>query len=233
MPDTRYFTLNNEPPNGGVPPGTLFAQATNPPNANSSEVVHVDNGPPNGGAPPNAGASGPPPPGYYPFMIGPGYGVLPMAFPFAIPSPEPPKSSPPPRKPSAPAYEPPGQYVDGHLLGGKGWSYLGSTDKVVTIHLVHKGVRPCDSPGGYHPYEFHFTKHKAPVDMTVRKLIEQLGCPAGAHKGVTELILLGDDLFAAGDTFTQGGETSKRTLEEVGWTAERGEGKEVWLVAKR
>ena len=69
--------------------------------------------------------------------------------------------------------------------------------------------------------------------MTVRELIKRLGCKEGPQKGITEMICLGNDLFAAGDTFTQGGEASKRTLGEVGWMEERGEGKEVWLVVKR
>ena len=131
-------------------------------------------------------------------------------------------------QPLGPAYEPPGQYVDGHILAGEGWSYIAPNDHT-TVHFVGNGLRPCDYGGGYYPFKFPFSKHKVPCDMTVRKLIERLGCPEGAQKGITELILLGDDRFAAGDSFTQGGETSKRTLGEVGW----GDGSEVWLIVKR
>ena len=127
-----------------------------------------------------------------------------------------------------PRFEPPGQYIDGHFLEGQGWSYIAPKEHT-TINFVSNGLRPCDHGGGYYPFEFPFTKHKVPSDMTVRKLLERLGCPDGAQKGVTELILLGNDLFAAGDSFTQGGETSKRTLGEVGW----GNESEVWLVVKR
>ena len=134
--------------------------------------------------------------------------------------------------PSGPVYEPPGQYVDGSMLRGHDWSYI-APDEHTTIHFVSNGLRPCDSPNGYYPWKFPFLKHKVPCTMTVRKLIEKLGCPSGAQKGITEMIWLGDDLFAAGDSFTQGGEASKSTLGQVGWTGARKEGSEVWLVVKR
>ena len=69
MPETRYFTLSHEPPNGGVPPGTMFAQATNPPNNNPVEAAPVDSGPPNGGASPSVGSMGPTPLMYYPVPL--------------------------------------------------------------------------------------------------------------------------------------------------------------------
>jgi len=132
----------------------------------------------------------------------------------------------------APAYEPPGQYVDGHMLRGNGWSLISPTEHA-TVHFVGNGVRPCDYPYGYYPLQFPFSKHKVSCDMTVRELIKGLGCPPGPLHGITELILRGNDWFAAGDSFTQGGEASTKTLREVGWTCQRGEGKEVWLVVKK
>lgn len=69
--------------------------------------------------------------------------------------------------------------------------------------------------------------------MTIRELIKQLGCPeAPGTFGVTEIIQLGDNYWAAGSTFTQGGDESKKTLAEVGWTARRSEDYPVWLAVK-
>lgn len=98
--------------------------------------------------------------------------------------------------------------------------------------FLNGGARPCDSPNAHHIEEYRFSKHKAPCDMTVKELIKQLGCPSGAHRGVTELIQLGDNNYASGDSFTQGGESGKRTLKEVGWTTKRDDNNPIWLCAK-
>ena len=280
MAETRYFTSNQEPPNVGVPPGTMFARARNPLSASPPDDPHEQNGPPNGGAPPgglvppSGRTMSTPPPAYFPPAIGkqlePGYfaselisiagyprsgcflaPALVAWCPLPAPSPatlsvhgligttSPPSAYLQPAAAGAsvsptapPPYEPSGQFVDGHMLKGHGWSYIAPAEHT-TIHFVNNGIRPCDSPYGYHPHSFPFSKHKVSCDMTVQTLIGALGCLPGPHKGVTELILLGSDRFTTGDTFTQGGETSKRTLREVGWTGQRGKGNEVWLVVKK
>ena len=63
--------------------------------------------------------------------------------------------------------------------------------------------------------------------------MHQLGCPPGEFRGLTELVVLGNDEFAAGDTFTQGGVVSKLTLKDVGWSKGSGLGGELWLVVKK
>lgn len=52
-------------------------------------------------------------------------------------------------------------------------------------------------------------------------------------KGLTEMVALGGDRWAEGDSFTQGGEAGKRTLGEMGWGEGRGDADPVWLVVKR
>ena len=103
----------------------------------------------------------------------------------------------------------------------------------MTICFVGDGTRPFDSPNGYHPHEFPFSKHKTSCSMRIIDLCRALGCPEGPQNGVTEMISLGNDMFAEGDSYTQGGGSSERTLRQVGWTNQRGEENPVWLVKKR
>ena len=102
----------------------------------------------------------------------------------------------------------------------------------MTICYVGDGTRPWTSPGGYHPHPFPFSKHKAACSMTIKELCRSLGRPPGDQNGVTVMLSLGNDCFAEGDTFTQGGGLSDKTLKDVGWTKERDEANPVWLVAK-
>lgn len=266
MPETQFYTLNHEVPNGALPPGTMFAQAINFPIAGHQDITVVDNGPPNGGLPPDYGRPGPPPPPYHAPTIGISLHMLspsPVTDPSPVPSftvfvhpAAPPTPSPAPTitpnvkgtmgafpglKPwstpayshsQGPFYEPPGQYVDGHIMHGNGWSYITPADNT-TIFFIGGGLRPCDFPNGHYAHKFAFSKHKAPCSMTVRDLMKRLGCPDGMTKGLTEIGSAGGGHWVALDSFTQGGEASNQTLEKVGWTKERGENNPVWLVVKR
>lgn len=69
--------------------------------------------------------------------------------------------------------------------------------------------------------------------MSVRELMKRLGCPEGDTKGLTEVRDLGGSQWVALDSFTQGGESSKQTLAQVGWTKERDEENVVWLAVKK
>lgn len=237
MPETRWVTINRQVPNGGFPPGIML---TDDPYLSPPSNAPLDWGPPNGGLPPHGPGWGPPPPPYRPPPTGPipyfGRMAPPTVFrappasePFPVfapcPTPVYPYSQCPP-------YEPPGQYVDGHIMEGNGWSYITPADDT-TICFVNNGVRPCDWPNGECTQKFGFSKHKVPCSMTVRELIKQLGCPDGETKGLTEVRESGSGQWLALDSFTQGGEASKQTLAQVGWTKERGEMNPVWLAVKR
>jgi hypothetical protein len=72
--------------------------------------------------------------------------------------------------------------------------------------------------------------------MTVKELCARLGCPSEPGQetwGITEMIQLGDNRWAAGSSFAQNGDEAKKTLGEVGWTAGRGDEYPVWLICKR
>lgn len=64
--------------------------------------------------------------------------------------------------------------------------------------------------------------------MTIKELLESLGCPEGKGKGVTVSVEMGDDLWVAGDSFVYG-EGEERRLAEVGLV----QGRTVWLCVKR
>ena len=120
-------------------------------------------------------------------------------------------------QPAGSSYNPLGQYLGEHAI----------------VRFIWDGIRPCDFPCGFYRHALRYTTYTVPCSMTVRELIKQLGCPEGAQKGITEIIGVGVHQFVAGDTFTQGGEVSTRTLKEVGWTGERGVENEVLLAVKR
>ncbi|KAK4691791.1 hypothetical protein P7C71_g5286, partial [Lecanoromycetidae sp. Uapishka_2] len=259
MPEpTRYKTLNGQPPNGGVPPSRMFAAVAGPPIVHDALPPNAGM-PPSGHStwsPPPAYAASPPtyapaPPPHsssseYPpsllrtffakFVIASWslsvnqYGPPRAAVP--PPAPSPTHHHPPPTTTNSAPFEPPGQLVSGQMLHGPGWTYLAPAEHT-TIMFVGNGARPCDHPGGYYPWKFPFTKHKVPSNMTLKELIKQLGCPQGPGTfGVTEMIQLGDGHWAAGSTFTQGGDERDKTLAEVGWTARRDDDYPVWLVVK-
>ena len=106
MAEIRMRTPSNEPPNGAVPPGMMYAQDVTPANGSHQSGSHTDNGPPNGGDPNHSAEEGPPTPPYhvlstvestqgataYPL---PGYAAYP--YPHTMgPSPTPPQLPAPP-----------------------------------------------------------------------------------------------------------------------------------------
>lgn len=243
--ETRYVTLSGNVPNGGIPPGRMAASIAGLP-FGPNPGHHVFNPEPFGGG------YGPPPPYYAPqnngkfpqraddprmlsFDTGPYYPTLhpggpPPGPPVAVPTAAPATPAAPASKGSP--YEPPGQYIDGTMLRGDGWSYITPSEHT-TIYFVGDGTRPCDAPNGYYPRQFGFSKHKVPSMMTVKDLIKGLGAPAGDQNGVTEMEELGDNRFTVGLTITQGSDNAKKTLAEVGWSQRRSEDAPIWLVVKR
>ncbi|KAF6241122.1 hypothetical protein HO173_000916 [Letharia columbiana] len=216
MPEeTRYFTLSGNVPNGGVPPGRTLASLANPPSGPDPAHHPFRNG---YGPPPPY--SGPQDNAHPPRTLSPHPGTRrgpPPYHPTLHPGPPPP----------APPYEPPGQYLDGHLLHGAGWSYLLPPGEHTTIHFVGDGTRPCDDP---RPRPFAFTRHKIPSRTRVRDLIRALGAPEGDGVGVTQMLELGDGRFVAGLSVTRGGADAGRELGEVGWRQGRGGGEPIWIV---
>lgn len=246
MPETRWTTLNHEVPNDGVPPGRMFASAIPQANPGPQGNAPPAQGPPNGGLPVNSGEWGPAPPAYnvsnciqipYIGRTAPAISVtVPSGSPStgmmgAFPGYAPPRPTTLYSRSLGPPYEPPGQYVDGQIMHGNGWSYLTPANNTM-IHFVGGGVRPCDWPSEERNRSFQFSRHKAACSMTVRELMNRLGCPGGDTKGITEIREAGSGSWVSLDTFTQGGESSRQTLEQVGWTSARNEQNAVWLVVK-
>ena len=227
--ETRYFTLSGNVPNGGVPPGRMMASlALVPPGPYPSHHPFTPG--------PFSGGHAPPPPYHSPQNNGK---ILqradmsqPLSFDTATPPPGPPAPAPAAPPSNGASYEPPGQYLDGRMLRGDGWSYLTPTEHT-TIHFVNDGTRPCDTPDGYYRYRFDFTTHKVPTTMTVCELIQRLGAPAGDQNGITEMVALPDYRFLAAETITQGSEDANKTLREMGWTQRRSEAAPIWIVVKR
>ena len=209
-------------PNGGVPPGRLVASvAVLPVGPYPSRHAFTPG--------PFSGGYGPPPPYHSPRNHGkiPQRADIPQTLTCDT-------APPPPAPPSHGAsYEPPGQYLNGRMLRGDGWSYI-TPNEHTTIHFVNDGTRPCDAPhDGYYPHHFDFTTHKVPTVMTVRELIQQLGAPAGDQYGITEMIALPGYRFVTAETITQGSEDANKTLRQMGWTQQRSEAAPIWIVVKR
>lgn len=231
MSETRWITLNRKVPNGGIPPGIMLMHD---PNFSLRDYAPVASNPPNGGMPPSQAGWGLLPPAYDLLLTGliPYHGATAPPATSTAPPAWTPYQLPAYSDSQCPPYEPPGQYVDGHLMKGEGWSYISPADHT-TIFFVNGGVRPCDWPNGFCTQKFDFSKHKVPCNLTVRDLMKRLGCPDNETKGLTEVRESGSGQWIALDSFTQGGESSKQTLEQVGWTKERNETTPVWLVVKR
>ena len=167
-------------------------------------------------------------PGYFvgypvPMPIYPGLQPQPQPPPAPAP-PAPPVAEAPPPPPQQPSYEPPGQRA---AQNGSGYTILGTPD-MCTIHFINDGSRPCDSYPQPFKHTFNFSVHQAPCSLTIKELLELLGCPEERGKGVTVSVELGDDLWVEGDSFMYG-EGEGRRLGEVGWV----KGRTVWICVKR
>ena len=117
---------------------------------------------------------------------------------------------------------PPGQNIEGGMLLGD----------LTHIHWLDDGDRPCDAPNGYFPRRFDFTMYKVPSVMRVRDLIEHLEAPPGDRFGITQMVEVGNDTWAAGVTITRGSAMADRTLAELGWTQQSSEAAPIWLCMK-
>ena len=73
--------------------------------------------------------------------------------------------------------------------------------------------------------------------MKVAELISQLGASNGAdnQNGVTEYVELGNGFWAKGLSIFKSDEAGQKTLAQIGWDEERGEGPKppVWVVVSR
>lgn len=207
MPEeTRYVTLSGNPPNGGFPPGQMFASVV----VEQQPVTQPE-------------YYGPPPAYNLP---------LPTDFPAWYQGPPPPAPAAPAAPLSNPCWcETQGQHAGGNAPNEDGWSLLMPSD-LVSFLFVENGLRPCDAPNGHYPHQFVFTKYKAPSVMTVADLLTKIKAPPGDHIGITEMEELGDDRFTAGITITRGSELAKKTLAEIGWTQRKSEIAPIWLAPK-
>lgn len=205
--EIRYVTRNGQPPNGGVPPGRLLASFTF-------------------GLPaPNPGNHALPPP-----YVAPNPPFIPTVHP------EPPQ----PVAPAAPVtwtspvrdWNPPGQYVDGCIMQGNGWTMI-MPREITRFYFLWDGTRPCDSHRGYYSKPFNVVEHRAISAMTVWDLMDGLGMPFQDHYGIQEMENLGENRYASGLTVTRGSQHASKTLAEVGWSARRSEHRPIWLLVKK
>ncbi|KAI9791243.1 MAG: hypothetical protein M1816_004235 [Peltula sp. TS41687] len=164
------------------------------------------------------------------------YGVLPMFGGF---QPMPPPPPPPPPAPAAPAPATappaplttiPSSHVDPAAAGvNPGISYLYPA-KHTSLHVIAGSFVPYESPH----VEFQFSIVRVPCNMTVAELIEQLGAD-GANDKVTECVELGEGAWAKGASIVKSNDMAKKTLAQVGWDEDRGEGPKppVWICVSR
>lgn len=219
MATRRYYvTTTGQPPNGAVPPGTLFLGQ--PP---------TNDGPLPPPYTPSMMISPPPAMAPLPMYVAPALPVLPVYFsPVASSAPPPGPPSPPPADPPAAPFEIPGVTHDGENFVHHGLAYL-FPERHTMIHFLHDGTRPFDRPPGSTP---DFAALKVPTMMTVADLMRRLGVPTDDDDrfGVTECIELGNGYWMKGTTYILGEEKAQRTLEQIGWDESRGRSsKTVWI----
>ncbi|KAI4139268.1 MAG: hypothetical protein L6R39_006389 [Caloplaca ligustica] len=225
---TQFFrTLNGEPPNGGVPPGTAFygsfasppaAPAIPPPPYPMHHLTpQLD---PRMFLPPQEAFLPPPPPP--PPVQSPPYT---QDFPYHVQLFTPPPPPPPPA-PTPPQWSPPGASLLGQPAPNFGGvEYLYPRDNTV-LHVIMDKYMTLDTTTRLPKWE----PRLFPTGLTVGELIAQLGAPEGPKFGLMEVHEQGDGRWAAGQVILQGSEDAKKTLREVGWVETRGfSAKPVWL----
>lgn len=205
-PSPVYITGSGQPPNGGVPPGSIFF-----------------------GQPQTNDRPAPPP---YNILVVPPPAVTVVNLsaappPYHAPAAGPAPAAPPPPEPSK-RYAPPGITQDGAEFVQNGIAYL-FPDSHTVIHFLFDGTRPFDGPPGCEP---EFAALKIPTTMTVAGLMNQLGVPGNGNDryGVTECVEVGNGSWAKGITYVWSEEKSKKTLKAIGWDDSRGtKNKPVWI----
>lgn len=212
-----YVTLNGQPPNGGVPPGTAFfgQVATPDPPAPPPYQPLVVVAP----APPPATLTIQPLPSLAFFV--------PVAASASASPPPPPSPAPPPAQPSE-TYEIPGIMMDGATFVQDGKAYI-FTENNTIINFLHDGTRPFDGGQGS---ILKFAALKVPTLMTVADLIRRLGVPKDDNDrfGIVECIEQGNGYWAKGITYILSADKSKKTLQEICWDESRGTThKPVWI----
>ena len=103
------------------------------------------------------------------------------------------------------------------------------------IHLIEKGVRPWENPGG----SFKWRAFKVPIRMKLNELMRGIGIRQGVRAetmdldlGICEVIEMGDGRWSKGSEYKFMDSGSDQTLEEVGWSEKRGApggARPVWL----
>ncbi|KAI4260892.1 MAG: hypothetical protein LQ352_000047 [Teloschistes flavicans] len=196
--------MNGDPPNGGLPSGTVFytVPASPAPASSSPPIYYV--------------------PAYY------AYADPRMWLP---PQQEPP--SPPPSPPPAPApilsqWTPPGAaFLDQPAPSNDGVQLLYSKHHTV-FHVIWDRNMELDRPTANPVFEAKMF----PTGLTVKELIQQLGAPDDndAKYGVMEVHELGDGRWAAGQIILLDSPNAAKPLKEIGWDERRGFSiKPVWI----
>lgn len=247
-PRIHYLTMSGDPPNGGVPPGVILSAqpppgfvAPRPDMAWAPSSVDTQSMVPWGSSVVDMHSMGAPPPyqavpdahSSFPVCYGPAFeqpvmvGSVPSAYPL-------PCLTPPPTPSSAVAtrFVPPGSSLNGVTPDLDGFSYIFPPDDAhTTINFAEPPARPCNNAN---PHELiNWSRHKVPITLTVKQLIEQLGGIRDGD-GVTEIYEQGDGKWAKGMTYKKNGVHKDKMLKEIGWTKRRGEeAPPVFLCCKR
>ena len=112
-------------------------------------------------------------------------------------------------------------------------AYLGAVDAMTTVYIIHGAHKPWEHPN----VAFDSTPFEIDSGVTIRRLLQRLGVPAG--KGICETVPVGNGYWVQADSYVpinretlaeqfrniSMNETCDQTLADVGW-----EGKAVWLV---
>lgn len=69
--------------------------------------------------------------------------------------------------------------------------------------------------------------------MRVKDLLEYLEAPPGDNFGITRMVAVGNDTWAADVTITRGSEMANKTLAELGWMQFGSEDPPIWLCMKK
>ncbi|KAL8840596.1 MAG: hypothetical protein Q9170_001282 [Blastenia crenularia] len=222
QPRRYYRTLSGQPPNGGVPPGTIFypVQQQSPPpyvlHHTAAQMMAPTWYPPQ---PPQQAFSPPPP-----YVMRPSQPPAPsQQFVYHTPAFSPPQPAPP-----APQWAPPGATLLGQPAPNfEGVGYLYPKDHTV-IHVIMDKFMDLNTTLRLSKFE----PRLFPTGLTVRELIKQLGAPDEdeAKYGVMEVHERGDGKWTPGQTILLSSEHAQKTLREIGWSETRGfASKPVWL----
>lgn len=196
-----FFTENGEPPNGAMPPGTVFfadhrIEGHPPPNAEDPPTVAINITPP----------------------------VTINIAPPATPA-QPASASP---TPAAGDFQIPGTQHGGASFIRNGAAYIFPRSSTI-IHFFADGTRPFEQPPGSTP-RYATLEVPTMITVAELMRLLGVPNDNNDRYGITECFETDDDGWTKGRTFILSEDQSKSTLHQVGWDDSRGTRNEpVWL----